>query len=189
MLTYITYLCRNNLFKIWVLKYSTFLNIKITVFWDVTLSSSTDRYQRFGGTYSLYHQSILTTLFYTEDGGSRFFWNFGTYPSKHKASHPRRRPSYLTFLCCSHSKHRADQFWFTCVCLYHNLVYRYHRTPKSACTLCSYLRVYIWIRNKYLLVRSFSRAVDISILVYGLPKKLITKVPRAFISVCTTAQN
>jgi hypothetical protein len=71
-------------------KVFTVMNIKIMVFWDVTLCSLVNRYQSFGGTLCLHLH-----YFYPKDCGRRFLQNGDTYLPNYTASH-LRRPLFLS---------------------------------------------------------------------------------------------
>jgi hypothetical protein len=62
------------------------MNFQITVFWDVTLCSLTDRYHCSEGTWGL-----------PARGGSRFLQNTSNYVPNYMVSHLRRHQSYYHY--------------------------------------------------------------------------------------------
>jgi hypothetical protein len=64
------------------------MNVNIVFFWDVTPCSLVEGYQHFGGTCCLQVSRETSSIFYPEDGGSRFFVNVGFFLPHYTASHP-----------------------------------------------------------------------------------------------------
>jgi hypothetical protein len=87
------------------------MNINIVFFWDVRQCNLVEGYQHFWGTCCLHLQGSTdsSSIFYHEDGGSRFLVNVGSFLPAYTASHPiifitgylkHHMNFYFALLCC-----------------------------------------------------------------------------------------